>query len=92
MLQMKINDTITYLSISRIDKSTQIEILDILKRAKNLDFKNLKSDISRIEGYLIKSAMDRDTKQDLLNLMTYYLNPILNMVSTKEAYNYGNNS
>ena len=92
MLQMKINDAITYLSISRINNSIKTELLGILKRAKNLDFKNLKSDISKVEGYLIKSTMDRDAKQDLLNLMTYYLNPILNIVNTKEVYNYGSNS
>ena len=92
MLQMKINDAITYLSISRIDKSIKTEILGILKRAKNSVFKDLKSDISKVEGYLIKSTMDRDTKQDLLNLMTYYLNPILNIINTKEMYNYGSDS
>ena len=90
MIQIKINDAIVYLSISRIDDTLRKDILTALEDAKKFDYKKL---INLVHGTKLNNrSMNKDERQDIENLINFYLKSILNIINTKEVYNYGSNS
>ena len=90
MIQIKINDAIVYLSISRIDDTLRKDILTALEDAKKFDYKKL---INLVHGTKLNNrSMNKDERQDIENLINFYLKPILNIIYAKEVYNYGSDS
>ena len=90
MIQMKINDAIVYLNISRIDDSLKKDILTALEDSKKFDYKKL---INLVRGTKLNNrSMNKDDRQDIENLINFYLKPILNIICAKEVYNYGSDS
>ena len=87
MIQIKINDAIVYLSISRIDDTLRKDILTALEDAKKFNYKKL---INLVYGTKLNNrSMNKDERQDIENLINFYLKPILNIIYTNGEYNLG---